>query len=184
MSRSVIIRKTACLKNHHCHCTSKSGAHNRNRTDDLFLTKEVLYRLSYMGKGTSLNDSPARLERVMGIEPTSSAWKAEVLPLNYTRKSRWMHTGNLSPPSGPATSDLVEGGGFEPPKAEPSDLQSDPFSRSGTPPNERRGFSSKLPKRVNEKRLILTNNFPAATNPRQLRGNRKMTRSGMNDPVG
>ena len=25
------------------------------------------------------------LERVMGIEPTSSAWKAEVLPLNYTR---------------------------------------------------------------------------------------------------
>jgi hypothetical protein len=29
---------------------------------------------------------------------------------------------------------LVEGGGFEPPKAEPSDLQSDPFDRSGTPP--------------------------------------------------
>ncbi len=23
----------------------------------------------------------------MGIEPTSSAWKAEVLPLNYTRNS-------------------------------------------------------------------------------------------------
>ena len=32
-------------------------------------------------------DRPAQtiLERVMGIEPTSSAWKAEVLPLNYTR---------------------------------------------------------------------------------------------------
>jgi hypothetical protein len=28
----------------------------------------------------------------------------------------------------------VEGGGFEPPKAEPSDLQSDPFDHSGTPP--------------------------------------------------
>jgi hypothetical protein len=27
----------------------------------------------------------ARLERVMGIEPTLSAWEAEVLPLNYTR---------------------------------------------------------------------------------------------------
>ncbi len=27
------------------------------------------------------------LERVMGIEPMSSAWKAEVLPLNYTRFS-------------------------------------------------------------------------------------------------
>src|SRR5579883_1745006 len=25
------------------------------------------------------------VERVMGIEPTSSAWEAEVLPLNYTR---------------------------------------------------------------------------------------------------
>jgi hypothetical protein len=26
------------------------------------------------------------LERVMGIEPTFSAWEADVLPLNYTRK--------------------------------------------------------------------------------------------------
>ncbi len=51
----------------------------------------------------------------MGIEPTLSAWKAEVLPLNYTRI-------------------VVEGEGFEPSKAEPSDLQSDPFGRSGTPP--------------------------------------------------
>ena len=25
------------------------------------------------------------MERVMGIEPTTSAWKAEVLPVNYTR---------------------------------------------------------------------------------------------------
>ena len=25
------------------------------------------------------------VERVMGIEPTWSAWEAEVLPLNYTR---------------------------------------------------------------------------------------------------
>ena len=58
------------------------------------------------------------LERVMGIEPTLSAWKAEVLPLNYTRFIQV----------------VVEGEGFEPSKAEPSDLQSDPFDRSGTPP--------------------------------------------------
>ncbi len=32
---------------------------------------------------------------------------------------------------------MVEGGGFEPPKAEPSDLQSDPFGHSGTPPQVR-----------------------------------------------
>ena len=31
-------------------------------------------------------DTPAR-ERVMGIEPTYPAWKAGVLPLNYTRIS-------------------------------------------------------------------------------------------------
>ena len=29
---------------------------------------------------------PWFMERVMGIEPTQSAWKAEVLPLNYTRE--------------------------------------------------------------------------------------------------
>ena len=31
---------------------------------------------------------------------------------------------------------MVEGGGFEPPKAEPTDLQSAPFDRSGTPPSK------------------------------------------------
>ncbi len=58
----------------------------------------------------------------MGIEPTLSAWKAEVLPLNYTR--------------------MVEGEGFEPSKAEPSDLQSDPFDRSGTPPKKNQAHHS------------------------------------------
>ncbi len=61
-----------------------------------------------------------RVERVMGIEPTLSAWKADVLPLNYTRMKFGV---------------MVEEAGFEPAKAEPSDLQSDPFGRSGTPPN-------------------------------------------------
>ena len=28
-----------------------------------------------------------KMERVKGIEPSTSAWKAEVLPLNYTRES-------------------------------------------------------------------------------------------------
>ena len=71
----------------------------------------------------------------MGIEPTSSAWKAEVLPLNYTRrnpsvqvKSGCSETPLLTPFL------MVEGGGFEPPKVEPADLQSAPFGHSGTPP--------------------------------------------------
>ena len=66
----------------------------------------------------------------MGIEPTSSAWKAEILPLNHTRLV-------LDPPGSLHNPyNLVEGGGFEPPKAVPSDLQSDPFDRSGTPPKD------------------------------------------------
>ena len=36
-----------------------------------------------------------RLERVKGIEPSSSAWKAVALPLSYTRGT-W---GSYSPPS-------------------------------------------------------------------------------------
>ena len=68
----------------------------------------------------------------MGIEPTPSAWKAEVLPLNYTRANSNVALS--------AAAKLVEGGGFEPPKAEPSDLQSDPFGHSGTPPKLARYF--------------------------------------------
>ena len=40
-------------------------------------------------QGTSPPDRlgwKAFVERVMGIEPTLSAWEAEVLPLNYTRR--------------------------------------------------------------------------------------------------
>ena len=58
----------------------------------------MLYRLSYMSAVF------LTLERVAGIEPAYSAWKADVLPLNYTRcvKRSFIR--------------LVEGGGFEPPK--------------------------------------------------------------------
>ena len=55
----------------------------------------MLYRLSYVGEALSAAPgfpiaAPScirvhELERVMGIEPTSSVWKTEVLPLNYTR---------------------------------------------------------------------------------------------------
>ena len=69
----------------------------------------------------------------MGIEPTQSAWKAEVLPLNYTRLLLQLYCGRLNKRPFFILI-LVEGEGFEPSKAEPSDLQSDPFDRSGTPP--------------------------------------------------
>ena len=76
------------------------------------------------------------MERVAGIEPASSAWKAEVLPLNYTRRYLLFRIAPLRVPfsSSFATAYLVEGEGFEPSKAKPSDLQSGPFDHSGTPP--------------------------------------------------
>ena len=48
------------------------------RTPDPRLRRPLLYP-------TELLDH-MKLERAMGIEPTTSAWKAEVLPLNYTRR--------------------------------------------------------------------------------------------------
>jgi hypothetical protein len=64
----------------------------------------------------------ARLaERVMGIEPTLSAWKAEVLPLNYTRflvTRNWnFEVCTNNPVSGIQNLKPLEGEGFEPSKA-------------------------------------------------------------------
>ena len=51
------------------------------------------------------------MERETGIEPAPSAWKAEVLPLNYSRAGRKTCCNEA------CCKILVEGGGFEPPKA-------------------------------------------------------------------
>ena len=49
----------------------------------------------------------AKLERVMGIEPTCAAWEAAVLPLNYTRAA-----GKILPilqyPKAPIYAPMVE----------------------------------------------------------------------------
>jgi hypothetical protein len=54
--------------------------------------------------------------------PRPSAWKADAL------------AAELFPLKSLPQLKMVEGGGFEPPKASPTDLQSVPFDRSGTPP--------------------------------------------------
>jgi hypothetical protein len=47
-------------------------AHDGNRTHDLFLTKEVLYRLSYVGVFASpCCPGRGRLERETGLEPAT-----------------------------------------------------------------------------------------------------------------
>ena len=40
--------------------------------------------------------NPGILERVMGIEPTLSAWEAEVLPLNYTRQEALLTVADIT----------------------------------------------------------------------------------------
>ena len=69
----------------------------------------------------------------MGLEPTSSAWKAEVLAFEL-HPPRPLYFASSHQANPYLLKNMVEGGGFEPPKAEPSDLQSDPFGHSGTPP--------------------------------------------------
>ena len=83
----------------------------------------------------------------MRIELTLSAWKAEVLPLNYIRKMERKTRFELAtlalarrcstpePLPHIRLIKLVEGGGFEPPKAKLTDLQSAPFGHSGNPRN-------------------------------------------------
>ena len=62
------------------------------------------------------------LERGTGIEPASSAWKAEALPLSYPRTSRHcekrsnLHRGGCFA-SLAMTTTMVGGEGLEPPKA-------------------------------------------------------------------
>ena len=41
------------------------------------------------------------MERAMGVEPTLSAWKAEVLPLNYARVGHWPPQASPAPSKGP-----------------------------------------------------------------------------------
>ena len=66
------------------------------------------------------------MERETGIEPALVAWKATVLPLNYSRAG--LTCLGIAPMTGKAIGYyiflpaailpmLVEGGGFEPPKA-------------------------------------------------------------------
>ena len=101
----------------------KDGAHTQSRTGDLSLTKGVLYHLSYA----------SHMERVAGIEPAQPAWKAGVLPLNYTRLIFSALTSVLL-----SRTSIGGGGWIRTTEACASDLQSDPFGHSGTPPTRTR----------------------------------------------
>ena len=80
----------------------------------------------------------------MGIEPTPSAWKAEVLPLNYTRPdaAALEPLFRSEPPArstdfyGPYSSPWWWGKDSNLRRREPADLQSAPVDRLGTPPGK------------------------------------------------
>ena len=79
----------------------------------------------------------------MGIEPTSSAWKAEVLPLNYTRRCT-APADHLEPCSVRAST-ATEAGWWRGKdsnlrRRKPADLQSAPVGRLGTPPRKRAAY--------------------------------------------
>ena len=57
------------------------GAPKGTRTPGLLLRRQLLYPAELLAHLLARTF----LERVMGIEPTRPAWKAGVLPLNYTR---------------------------------------------------------------------------------------------------
>jgi hypothetical protein len=70
------------------------------------------------------------LERVKGIEPSSSAWKAVALPLSYTRKTK----GLLSNGSADTRRRMVGEVGLEPTKAYASGFTVRPLCHSGHSP--------------------------------------------------
>src|ERR1700761_5677729 len=82
------------------------------------------------------------VERVAGIEPASSAWKAAALPLCYTRETPAARRlcGNsalisqVHKPFGSSGQCVVGEVGLEPTKAMPADLQSAPFAARDIPP--------------------------------------------------
>src|SRR6218665_2706564 len=86
------------------------------------------------------------LERETGIEPASLAWKARVLPLNYSRPgapSRGLGPRESRTLSGlRETGAVVEGAGFEPAYSKRADLQSAAINHSATPPQRTREYTS------------------------------------------
>jgi hypothetical protein len=84
-------------------------AHDGIRTRDLFLTKEVLYRLSYMGPPvwrSGFADGAGNGTRTRDPE----LGRLALYQLSYSRPLGVT-------PKAPGTHSLVERGGFEPPKA-------------------------------------------------------------------
>ena len=103
-----------------------------NRTRDLSPLPRSALPLSHKGN-VSFRRTGQPLERETGIEPASLAWKAKVLPLNYSAVPG-RHASRRDLPCAPCL--LVERAGFEPAYYKPADLQSAAINHSATSPAE------------------------------------------------
>ena len=76
------------LYSKNCTASEEIGASYWIRTSGLLLRRQLLYPAELKMQITSVMKQTQQEilpKRVMGIEPTCSAWKADILPLNYTR---------------------------------------------------------------------------------------------------
>ncbi len=79
-SRATIWRANQLRHIHHL-----LGVPGGTRTPNLLLRRQLLYPAELQAHTFRKDcDGLTELEQVMGIEPTCSAWKADILPLNYT----------------------------------------------------------------------------------------------------
>ena len=102
---------------------SVRGAHTRSWTGDLFITNEVLYRLSYASETPVISALPS-YSGSLTYDQYHPIWIKQIGAGSgdRTRVSSlegWGSTAELYPPTkiySPNYNELVEGGGFEPPK--------------------------------------------------------------------
>ena len=87
--------RTTILRSNQLSYTRHYGAPEGIRTPDPRLRRPMLYPTElqvHIALLFNLRSKKQILERVMGIGPTLPAWKAGILPLNYTRNNSFANT--------------------------------------------------------------------------------------------